>query len=306
MKHSYPLGICITVLSYSLFPSLGLSDFLSLPWFLCTFGSPQHSLRVAVSLVFLFFCVFLSPSQSVSLLQCLFSSLSVFTLSLPPIHWDVYTTPTFFDDPHEPSPWASLTKTGTKTICLFSHTFHLLILFYHFFFIPRVELLPQHYSSLAPKAGNLVLNLSILNSKIISGPGSTAVSALPSFTAWALCPEIFPRKPMTRVWPLWTFLGVKGGGLQALNRMSLTMDTHPDLRSCPAFYCSLIPAPPPHSPLHVSNGSHPMPWLWAWSPMATPSVHGSVTGGQEQSTGLGTWGGVQFKLAFQLHNSLFG
>ena len=183
MKHSYPLGICITVLSYSLFPSLGLSDFLSLPWFLCTFGSPQHSLRVAVSLVFLFFCVFLSPSQSVSLLQCLFSSLSVFTLSLPPIHWDVYTTPTFFDDPHEPSPWASLTKTGTKTICLFSHTFHLLILFYHFFFIPRVELLPQLYSSLAPKAGNLVLNLSILNSKIISGPGSTAVSALPSFTA---------------------------------------------------------------------------------------------------------------------------
>lgn len=55
-----------------------------------------------------FFCVFRSPSQSVSLLQGMFSSLSVFTLSLPHIHCDVHTTQKFFDDPQETSPWASL------------------------------------------------------------------------------------------------------------------------------------------------------------------------------------------------------
>ena len=66
------------------------------------------SLRLSLRVFPLFLCGSVSTSVCLSALVYLFSSFSVFTLSLPHIHCDVYTTQMFLDDPHETSPWASL------------------------------------------------------------------------------------------------------------------------------------------------------------------------------------------------------
>lgn len=96
---------------------------------------------------------------------------------------------------------------------------------------------------------------------------------------------------------------MKGGGLKTLNRMSLTTDTHPP-KELLAFRCSLLLAPPTHSPLDVSNGSHlgPPPLTSTGHTLYTWEYDKRAEGTEHRPRTLEVW--VQFQ--HQLYYSLLG